>query len=226
MVATKKKIQKKRRKKQKLKIKKNVLLIGAVVILVIIIILVSIILFNKSLSNDKEIKKVENKVIELENYNYYLHGNATSYEESLAKELKKILSSDSISFEEYAKTITKMFVSDLFTLNNKNSSSDITSSQYVYIDYQETFKTKIKNTLYANIEVDLDGKRKQDLPEVTNVTINNITNNSFSYNNEILDDEAYYVSVSIEYNKNLGYPDEYEVVLVKNDKLLQVVKSN
>ena len=119
-----------------------------------------------------------------------------------------------------------MFVSDLFTLNNKNSSSDITSSQYVYIDYQETFKTKIKNTMYANIEIDLDGKRNQDLPEVTNVTINNITNNSFSYNNEILDDEAYYVSVSIEYNKNLGYPDEYEVVLVKNDKLLQVVKSN
>lgn len=223
MVATKKKAKKKRRKK--IKIKKNVLIIGSIVALVIIIILVSIILLNKSSSNDKEVEKVENKVIELENYDYYLHGNATSYEESLAKELKKILSSDSVNFEEYAKTITKMFVSDLFTLNNKNTSSDITSSQYVYIDYQETFKTKIKNTMYANIEIDLDGKRNQDLPEVTNVTINNITNNSFSYNNEVLDDKAYYISVSIEYNKNLGYPTEYEVVLVRNDKLLQVVKA-
>lgn len=224
MVATKKKSKKKRRKK--IKIKKNVLIIGSIVALVIIIILVSIILINKSSSNDKKVEKVENKVIELENYDYYLHGNATSYEESLAKELKKILSSDSVNFEEYAKTITKMFVSDLFTLNNKNTSSDITSSQYVYIDYQETFKTKIKNTMYANIEIDLDGKRNQDLPEVTNVTINNITNNSFSYNNEVLDDKAYYISVSIEYNKNLGYPTEYEVVLVRNDKLLQVVKAS
>ena len=176
-------------------------------------------------NNDEEIKAPEKQVIELDNYDYYLHGNATNYEQTLGDELKNVLSSEVVNEEEYAKVVTKMFISDLFTLSNKNSSSDITSSQYVYDDYQETYITMVKDTIYSNIEVNLDGKRNQSLPVVKNVEITGVTNDKFLYNGNVLDSNAYYISASIEYEVDLGYPTTYNVVLFKNDDLLQVVKT-
>ena len=203
----------------------SLILLG--IILVILIILVGYKVCTKYIfkDNEKEIKVTENKAIELDNYDYYLHGNATSYEQSLAEELKQVLSNESINEEEYAKVITKLFISDLFTLNNKNSSSDITSSQYVYDGFKETYITMVKDTIYSSIEVNLDGTRTQSLPKVKNVEINTVTNDKFLYNDEVLDSNAYYVSATIEYETDLGYPTTYNVVLVKNNDLLQVVKT-
>lgn len=211
------------------KAKKTILIILSI-LLIILIILVGYKVCTKYLFNDNDdsnkIKTPEKQNIELDNYDYYLHGNATNYEKELAEELKKILSNEELNWEEYAKTLSKMFVSDLFTLNNKNGSSDITSSQYVYKEYQDTFKKIVKDTLYANIELDLDGTRQQNLPTVTNVEITSIKNNQFLYNKKVLDSNAYYVSAKIEYDKDLGYPTTYDIVLVKNEDLLQIVKSN
>lgn len=220
---------KKKNKKLKISTNKKILLIVLSIILFILIILVGYKICTKYLfdKNDTEVTKIpEKQSIELENYDYYLHGNATDYEKTLAEELKKILSSEEVNEEEYAKILTKMFISDLFTLSNKNSSSDITSSQYVYDKYKETFELKIKDTIYASIEVDLDGTRTQKLPTVTNVEITKVKNDKFTYKDKILDNNAYYVTANIEYEKDLDYPTTYKLVLVKNDDLLQVVKAN
>ena len=198
------------------------------IILIILIILVGYKVWTKYLFNnddDGEINVPQKQVIELDNYDYYLHGNATSYEQTLADELKEVLSNEVVNEEEYAKVVAKLFISDLFTLSNKNSSSDITSSQYVYEKYQETYITMIKDTIYSNIEVNLDGKRNQTLPTVKNVEIMGINNDKFVYNGEVLDSNAYYISASIEYEVNLEYPTSYNIVLVKNNDLLQVVKA-
>lgn len=227
MVKNKKKNKHKNNKKSIISYKKfSLIMVG--IILVILIILVGYKVCTKYIFNnddDDEIKIPEKQVIELDNYDYYLHGNATSYEQTLADELKNILSSEVVNEEEYAKVVAKMFISDLFTLSNKNSSSDITSSQYVYDYYQETYMTMIKDTIYSNIEVNLDGKRNQSLPTVKNVEITTINNDKFLYNGEVLDSNAYYISASIEYEVDLEYPTTYNVVLVKNNDLLQVVKT-
>ena len=117
-----------------------------------------------------------------------------------------------------------LFITDLFTLDNKKSSSDIRSSQYVYKDYQETFKLMVKESLYSNIELDLDGTRGQKLPVVREVVVNSVTRESFSYNNQIIDNEAYHINVTINYEEDLGYATSGSVVLVKRDNLLEVVK--
>jgi len=39
------------------------------------------------------------------------------------------------------------------------------------------------------------------------------------------DSNAYYVKANIEYDKEQGYPTNYEVVLIKNGDLLQIVKA-
>ena len=56
--------------------------------------------------------------------------------------------------------------------------------------------------------------------------ITSIKNNQFLYNKKVLDSNAYYVSTKIKYDKDLGYPTTYDVVLVKNENLLQIVKAN
>lgn len=208
---------------------KKIILIILSIILIIMIALAGYKIYDKYLSNNgkkHDIQTVEKQTIELENYDYYLHGNATEYEKRLADDLKKVLSKEEVNFDEYAKVISQLFISDLFTLDNKNGSSDITSIQYVYDDYQATFKEIVKDTIYASIEVDLDGTRQQTLPSVTAVEIASITNNKFSYNGKVLDENAYYVKTNITYEADLGYPTAYEVVLVKNNDLLQVVKAS
>ena len=156
---------------------------------------------------------------------YSVRNNSVNQSHAEQTRWNKILSNENIDEEEYAKVLSKLFVSDLFTLSNKNTSSDITSSQYVYDDYKEKFEIIVKDTIYSNIEVDLDGKRNQDLPTVKNVEISSIDRKSFSLNKKVIDDKAYYLNINIEYNKDLGYPSKYMVVLVKNNDLLQVVKS-
>lgn len=218
--------------KKKTKLKKNVkiLLILSIIVLIIMIILVGYKVCTKYIFVEKEeeqtVKPVEKEEIDLEEYDYYIPSNTTEYEKTLFEELKNILSNENIDNDAYANTIAKLFISNLFTLNTKNSSSDITSSQYVYDDYEETFKIMVKDTIYANIELNLAGKRTQVLPIVTNVEITSVERKSFSLNKIVIDKEAYYIKTNISYEKDLNYPKEYNIVLVKNNNLLQVVKAS
>ena len=179
--------------------------------------------FNNQKDNTSSTVKEETIANEL--YDYKITNKATNYEKELFKELETILSEDTIVYDNYASTLTKLFITDLFTLKNKKSSSDVRSSQYVYIDYQETFKLMVKESMYSNIELDLDGTREQKLPVVKNVIINSTTKDKFLYNNEVIDEEAYYIDTTIEYEEDLGYPKNYKVVLVKKDNQLQIVKA-
>ena len=215
-------------KRKKISVKK-ILIILLFVILSILAIwgiykFTSIFLFDKD--NKKVVENVKKEEINLENYDYFIRSNATDYEKTLFNELTKVLSKEEVLVDDYAKIIAKLFTSDLFTLSNKTGSSDITSSQYVYDNYRSTFELMVKDTMYASIEIDLDGKREQDLPTVKNVEISSVEMKKFYEGNEVLDDNAYYIVVSIEYEKDFGYPSTYEVVLVKNNDLLQVVKAS
>lgn len=216
-------------KKRKKLSKKNTLIISLIVLLISIV-LFGYIIYTKYIVNDneKEITSVVNEKVELENdiYDYYLSSNATKYQKELIEELKKVLSEKTVDEERYAELLSKIFISDLFSLDTKVSSSDITSSQYVYTDYQDTYVMKVKNTIYSNIAINLDGKRNQKLPNVTNVEIKSITRDSFEYNKQIIDKKAFYVIAKITYDKELDYPVDYKLVIVKNGDLLQVVKSS
>ena len=219
------------KKRVKGKKKRRLTKLGKILIVIILSILFAVVImfvcnnFLKS-KRGENIETVKNEVIELDNYNYFIHGNATKYEKKLSEELKKILSVDEVVYEDYASVITKLFLSDLFTLSNKNSSSDITSSQYVYTDYQDMYKIIVKDSIYSNIEINLGEERKQSLPTVTNVDISSVNRNVFSLNKVKIDEQAFYIRANISYEKDLGYPNVYEVVIVKNDNLLQIVKAN
>lgn len=216
---------KKNKKNSKIKVKKYIL-ISAIIFATILTIFVIIFLIinNKQNTVDNEVNNVIEKIDQMENYDYYLDENATDYYKQLYNELKNILNTETLSDEEYAKVISKLFVTDLFTLDNKITTSDVGGLQFIFAEFKEDFVNIAKTTLYSNVKSNIYGDRKQELPIVTNVEISSIEGSSFTYqNNEY---SSYNTVLNITYHKDLGYPTKYNLVLVKNDKYWQVVSGN
>lgn len=208
-------------KKNKLKRKENVLILTAVFITIVIISFITFIIINKKENNnDIEINNVVEKIDKMVNYDYYLDENASDYYKKLYNELKEILNNDEMNEEEYAKVISKLFVTDLFTLDNKITSSDIGGLQFIFNGFKEDFINIAKTTLYSNVNSNIYGDRKQELPIVSNVEISSIESSSFTYQNN--DYNSYDIILNIRYQKDLGYPTKYNLSLIKNDKYWQV----
>lgn len=207
---------------KKINTKKGII-ISLIIIFIIVVAILLIIGIPKLISNndDKEETNVVEKIDQMENYDYYLDDTATEYYKDLYNELKTVLNNEEINDEEYAKIISKLFITDLFTLDNKITSSDIGGLQFVYTDFKEDFVNIAKTTLYSSVESNIYGDREQNLPIVSNVEINSITESTFDYDD--IEYSSYDVSLNISYQEDLGYPTNYELTLIKNDKYFQVV---
>jgi len=211
-------------KKKRIKRNKNKKFNKKIFVLLIVIILLIVVLAlwiffkpdkNKGVSAPVQIKD------NMENYDYYLTDNATSYYEELYGELKKILNEDTVDDKSFAETIAKLFIADVFTLDNKVSSSDIGGLQFIHSKFKDDFISIAKTTLYSSVQNNIYGDRKQKLPIVTNVEVKNSKTSTFTYKKTKYD--SYIINASIDYKTDLGYPSDYKVTLIKNDKYWQVV---
>ena len=115
------------------------IIIGIIIIILIVSLIIFIIINKKETNNNSETNNMIEKIDQMENYDYYLDENATNYYKELYNELKDILNSETLSDEEYAKIISKLFVTDLFTLDNKITSSDIGGLQFIFSGFKEDF---------------------------------------------------------------------------------------
>ena len=168
-------------------------------------------------------KKENNKVLDsIELYGYTLDKNDTQIYKDNFKELSKVLNEKPIDYDKYAEYISKLFIIDLFTLDNKLASTDIGGLDFIHPDLKNNFKEYIGYTMYKNIEINLDGNRKQELPIVKNVIIDTLKESKFTYNE--VSYEGYDVKANIEYEKDLGYQKEINLKIIKDDKILYIVK--
>lgn len=197
---------------------------GRVLILFLVIsILVGVCVYGasrvpKKSNSVKEIKAVSS----IEKYDYTLRENATSYYKSLYKELDKVLSKDDVSYEDYLKLISKMFVADFFNLDNKVSKNDVGGSEFVYKEYQLDFKKYAMDSIYKTVENDVYGARKQELPIVSSVDVQKVKNESYKLGDTVYD-KAYVVNFDISYKNDLGYQSSGSLVVIKNDNKLEIV---
>lgn len=202
--------------------KKNKLVLIILSTLVILTIVVIILSLTTKKDNQEQDAKEAKKVDVIDKYGYYLEEDATDYYKSLYKELKDITNKDEVDYEEYAKIVAKLFVTDVFTLDNKVTSSDIGGLQFIYPDFREDF-IKINQTgLYSNILSNIYNDRVQELPIVNEVNIDLVKETTFNYNNK--EYKGYLVEVSISYEKDLSYPTTYKLTIIKEDKYLYVAK--
>ena len=155
-------------------------------------------------------------------YNYKVNDNDTELYKTNYKELKNVLNEDVIDYKKYAELLSKLFIIDVFNLDNKVTGTDIGGVEFIHRDLVSNFKDNMSSTLYSFVESDIEGNRKQDLPIVKSVIVSNIFETSYTYNDK--EYEAYLVSVKWEYEKDLGYQSNIKLTLIKYNDMLYIVK--
>ena len=192
---------------------------------IVIFIIVGIILFGYlgyRVKNDFFKGSERKKLDSIELYGYTLSKNDTEIYKTYFKELSKVLNEKTIDYTEYAKLISKLFVIDLYTLDNKLASTDIGGLEFLQKDLKDNFKENMGSTLYNFVESNIDGKRTQELPIVKDVNVSDVFETKYTYNKTEYD--AYIVSTDITYEKDLGYPKSMKLTIIKDNNILYIVK--
>lgn len=195
---------------------------------ILLFVVVGILLFgflgyrvNKDFLSKNSSKK---QIDSIEYYGYTLTKNDTDIYKSTFKELSKTLNEKPIDNTEYAKLISKLFIIDLYTLDNKLSSTDIGGLEFLHKDLRENFKENMGASLYKYVESNIDGKRTQELPVVKDVTISDVFETKYTYNkNEY---PAYLVTANWTYEKDLGYQTSTKLTVINDKDILYIVKGN
>ena len=193
---------------------------------IVLFILLGIILFGivgyKAYNDFFKDKSVDKKLMSLDLYGYTLKKNDTELYKTNFKELEGILNEKPINYQEYAKTLSKLFIIDVFTLSNKQTSTDIGGLEFIHKDLEENFKENMGNTLYRNIINNLDGKRTQQLPTVASIEATDVFETKYTY--QKTEYEAYMVTLKWTYENNDNYQNSIKLYLIKNNDILYIVK--
>lgn len=159
----------------------------------------------------------------IKGYDYTLKSNATKLYEDEFKVLKANLEGN-INYDEYAVSVAKLFIIDLYTINNKINKYDTGGVSFVYPDGRNNYKLNVQDTIYKYVEDNTDGKRTQNLPEVSSVIVKDSKKDTYKIGNNSF--EAYKINLEWSYVQDLGYDKTGEIILIKKDKNIYVVEKN
>lgn len=190
-------------------------------LILVIIVIVGLILFKLFFAKD-EVKNNVKVIDSIVDFSYTLDERDTKLMKDTYEELKNILKEREIDYDEYAKVLAKLFVIDLFTMDNKINKYDVACLEYVYPDNLENFKTNVEDTIYKLMEDNTYGKRTEKLSIVNNVEITNEEESTFKINEEEV--PSYVVTLNWTYDKDLGYDKNATITMIKKDKKLYVVE--
>ena len=192
-------------------------------ILGIIIIAIGGFLLFQKLTQPKEI---ENKIISsIKEYGYTLRENKNETYKVMFDELKEILKENPVDEEKYISQISKMFIYDFFSLEDKIAKNDIGGVEFVYPEIVPNFLQNAESTYYKYLESNIYGNRVQDLQVVDQITIDSIDNVSYNVLEKV-DSNAYQVDVSWNYtdSKFSDYQSKATLFLTKKDKNFYIVE--
>ena len=193
-----------------MKMKKRVKKILIAILLITVVVLGY--LSYKQFFGEKEVKEV--KVFnEIKKYGYKLKDIKPAAYKKMFGELKEILEADKVDEEAYAKKISEMFVYDFYSLKDKVSKTDIGGVDFVHPDALGNFLTNAQDTYYKYVENNIYGNRKQSLPVVTNISIDNVKQEAFEYGDKS-DDKAYFVDVSWSYSDSQFSDNQSKATLI------------
>lgn len=189
-------------------------------ILVVIIIIGLKFTFEFLVKDDKNVV-TKKELDSLELYGYTLDDYDSDLYKEYFNDLKNTLNSKEVNYEDYAKEIVKLFVSDFYTLDNKLTSSDIGGVEFIPSDMVENFKMHAGDTMYNHVKTNIYGDRVQELPIVKSVEVTNIENITYTYKDK--EYSAYKVSAMWEYQEDLGYKNNEIFTLIKDNNKLYIV---
>ena len=189
------------------------ILLSIIVILIILFVIVLV-----SLNFQPNTKKVEHKTLDrIEDYNYTLKDRDTEIMQEVFNNLKDTLSESEVNYKKYAEYLSEIFIIDLFTLNNKDNKYDVGGKEYVLPEVLDNYVLNVEDTLYKYI-VDKNSEDREELSIVKSITKENIEDTKYTYNNK--EYNGYKINLSWDYEKDLGYPEKGEIILIEKDNKL------
>lgn len=174
--------------------------------------------------------KDDNKVIKekpletIKGFDYKLEKRDNSLYKNEFLKLKEILEKENIDYEKYAESIAKLFIIDLYTLDNKVNKYDVGGTEFVHPDILENYKVNVEDTIYKYLEDNINENREQELPVVSKINSVKLKDISYQLKDENVD--AYEVSISWDYKKDLDYDKQGTIIIVKKDNYLYIVEKN
>lgn len=201
---------------------KNKLFYFVMISLILVVIIIIGVKFTLEFLVKNEKNVVTKKELDsLELYGYTLDDYDSDLYKEYFNDLKSTLNSKEVNYEDYAKEIVKLFVSDFYTLDNKLTSSDIGGVEFIPSDMVENFKMHAGDTMYNHVKTNIYGDRVQKLPIVKSVEVTNIENITYTYKDK--EYSAYKVSARWEYQEDLGYKNNEIFTLIKDNNKLYIV---
>lgn len=200
--------------------RRNILIILS--LLIIILALVIVVLF---VSKNQNVKDETPKTVVLDaidEYSYTLEERDTELFKTKFEELKTVLNSEEINFEEYAKILSELYIIDLYTIDNKVNKYDIGSLEFVHPDVKDNFSLKVQETIYKYVEDNSKKSRKQVLPEVLSTEV--LSSETSKYSVSDIKYDAYVVTLKWDYVEDLEYDTEANITLIKQDDFIYVVE--
>lgn len=201
---------------------KNKLFYFVMISLILVVIIIIGVKFTlEFLVKDDKNVVTKKELDSLELYGYTLDDYDSDLYKEYFNDLKSTLNSKEVNYEDYAKEIVKLFVSDFYTLDNKLTSSDIGGVEFIPSDMVENFKMHAGDTMYNHVKTNIYGDRVQKLPIVKSVEVTNIENITYTYKDK--EYSAYRVSSRWEYQEDLGYKNNEIFTLIKDNNKLYIV---
>ena len=211
--------------------KKSKKILIALIILVLLLIIGMLVYMFFFKTDENEVKVIKT----ISKYGYTLDENETALYKEEFEKLDKVLSAKNVNYEDYAKEISKLFIIDFYTLSNKLSKNDIGGTQFIKEDMRDNFIEQARSTFYKYVEVKSD-KRTQKLPEVSLIDDVKVENTTFVIKDTKTTTttttttvsgttvDAYKVTISWDYKKDLGYEKEAKMIIIKDDNKLYIVE--
>ena len=171
-------------------------------------------------------KKTKAKITsEIKEYGYVVKDTQNDRYKEEFKKIKKVLSGKNKDEEAYVKSISKLFIIDFYSLEDKLAKTDIGGKEFVHEAELEDFLEKAQDTMYKYVENNLYGERKQVLPSVDKVQVEKVGKVAYTYKDK-KDENAYEVNVTWTYKEKTGegYQTKATMYFVHEDKKLYLVE--
>lgn len=174
--------------------------------------------------DDKRVQKVNET--EIKGYGIFIDDSDSKiYHEEFDK-LKANLESKEINYDEYAESVAKMFIIDLYTIKNKINKYDIGGIDFVYPSIKQNYIDNVDDTLYKYVEDNSTNERSQNLPVVKSIEVLDTTKGKFTIESEKKEYDSYTYKLKWDYSLDLGYDTAGEVIVINKDNKMYVVEKN
>ena len=100
----------------------------------------------------KKTKEEVKEVSKIDNYGYTLYDNQSKEYKKMFEELNTVLLKKEIDYNKYVELISKMFIIDFYTLDNKLTNLNIGGVDFVHSSIVSNFKEKAKEIIEKRLE--------------------------------------------------------------------------